>query len=303
MSIEKFILMIMSRITTLLFLFVFAAIGVLMVSCSRDRPSPVLEKGVLATVNGTPITEADVQFATIRAGGHGTEGPLMDKKTALENIIQQELAYQRALELGLNKESAYQKQLAKIEAQVSAFKRGKLSEAFLQQEVAKRAAVSDAEAQDYFGKNAAQLRTEMHVWQILRRDANSIEQALHDLVNGIAFEEVAGKGFPEMPNTNRKPWDLGYLKWNQIPEAWREVIQDLNVGKTSDIIRGPNKRFWIIRLVDKRENPGITFEDIKPRIMKILKNQKQQQLQKEIRQELRKTARIVYQSQKATGSN
>ena len=281
--------MTMSRTTTLLLLLASAAAGVLVVACGRDPG-----EGVLATVNGVPITEADIQFASTRAGAHGTEGAPTDREEVLETIIQQELAYQRAVELGLDEESAYREQLAKVEAQVSAFKRGKLSRAFFQQEVARRAAVSDQEAQDYFESNAVQLRTELHVWQILSRDADSIEQALHDLGEGIPFEEVAGKRFPEMPNTVRKPWDLGYLKWGQIPEAWRDVIQDLDIGESSDIIRGPNNRFWIIQLVDERENPEIAFGDAEPGIMKILLNQKQEKLQKEIQQELRETARIVY---------
>jgi hypothetical protein len=286
--------MAMSRMTTLLFSAVFSAAGLLMVSCDRDQPSPVLGEGVLATVNDVPVTEADIRFASARTGAHGTEGAPTEKKEVLEDIIQQELAYQRAVELGLDRESAYQEQLAKIEAQVSAFKRSKLSAAFFQQEVAKRAAVSDEEARDYFERNAVQLRTEMHVWQILRRDSNSIEQALHDLVGGIPFQEVAGKGFPELPNLDRKPWDLGYLKWSQIPEAWRKVIQGLKIAETSDIIRGPNNRFWIIRLVDMRENPAIVFGDAEPEIMKILRNEKQQKLQQEIQHELREPARIIY---------
>ena len=286
--------MTMSRVTTLLFFLVFAAATVLIVSCSRDQPSPVLGEGVLATVNGVPITEADIQLSSTRAGAHGAEGAPTDKKKVLENIIQQELAYQRAVGLGLDKESAYREQLAKIEAQVSAFKRGKLSAAFFQQEVAKRAAVSDEEAQDYFEKNAMQLRTEMHVWQILRRDEDSIERDLSDLGKGIPFEEVAGKGLPHIPNTDRKPWDLGYLKWSQIPDVWREVIMNLSIGETSGILRGPNNRFWIIQLVDRREDPEIAFSDAAPRIRKILIAQKQEQLQEEIRQELRETGRIVY---------
>lgn len=283
-----------SRTTTLLSLLVFSAAGLLMAPCGRGRPFPVSGQGVLATVNGVPITEADLRLASKRTGAHGTEGAPTDEKEVLENIIQQELARQRAVELGLDRESAYQEQLAKIEAQASAFKRSRLSAAFFQQEVARRAAVSDEEARGYFERNLVQLRTEMHVWQILRRDTDSIEQALHDLADGMPFETVAGKAFPEMPNMDRKPWDLGYLKWSQIPEAWREVIQDLNIGETSDVIRGPNNRFWIIQLVDKREDPAVAFADVEPRIMKILMDQKEQKLREELRHELRDTARIIY---------
>ena len=60
------------------------------------------------------------------------------------------------------------------------------------------------------------------------------------------------------------------------------------------VIRGPNNRFWIIKLIDKRENPSITFESIKPSIMEVLESAKIEALREQDDRELRAEANIVY---------
>lgn len=72
------------------------------------------------------------------------------------------------MELGLDANPRYQEKLRRIEAQINAFKRKELSELFWR-EIAARASVSEAEAKEYFAENAARIRTELHVWQILLR--------------------------------------------------------------------------------------------------------------------------------------
>lgn len=269
----------------------------LTLSCNQ-RQSPSTE-GVVATVNGKPITEADLLLNSRKAPGHQAAGTEADSKKVLENIILQELASQRAAELGLDTDPAYLEELRRLEAKLTALKRERLSEVFFQRELIQKTQVSDTEAQQYFAENTARLRTEFKVWQILRRDESQIQQAKNDLAQGMPFEDVAAKQFPNLPATVRKPWEMGYLRWNQVPEAWQSVIYDFKVGQTSDIIRGPNNRFWIIKLIDKRENTGVTFEQIKPMIIGVLKNEKARRFRDKIIRELRDKANIVYVKQDA----
>ena len=263
----------------------------LTLSCDQ-RPSPKLE-GVLVTVNGTPITEVDLAFASRGTGGH-QQTPSADKAKVLEGIILQELAYQYATKLGLDADPKYQAELRAMDAQLNAFKRKKLSAMLLQQELLKKTTISDAEVMQYFNENTARLRTEINVWQILRRDESTIKNIQHELAQGLAFEEVARKQFSNLANTDQKPWELGYLQWHKIPDVWQSSINNIQIGDTSDIIRGPRNRFWIIKLIDRRENPEITFEQLKPKITEILKNEKFQRLREKTIQDLRDKARIVY---------
>lgn len=264
------------------------------ISCDQ-RPSTAIE-GVVATVNGTAITQEDLKLAMqSAAGGHEKITSSANKESALENIIMQELASQQATKLGLDNDPKYQAELHGMEAQLNAFKRKKLSEILLQQELLKNIKISDAEAQQYFNNNATRLRTEINVWQILHRDEISIKNIRTELDQGMSFEEAVKKLYPDnYPDMGRKPWDLGYLQWSQLPDAWQDVIYNMKIGETSDIIRGPNDRFWIIKLVDKRENTHLTFEQFKPKITEILKNDKFQKLHEKTIRDLKDSANIVY---------
>ncbi len=103
---------------------------------------PKSAKDVLATVNGTPICEADVRFA-LSSGGHNKEVPPGHRKNVLEVIIRRELIYQRAVELGLDANPRYKEKLRRMEAQINAFKRKELSELFWR-DIAGTAVVSEA---------------------------------------------------------------------------------------------------------------------------------------------------------------
>ncbi len=255
-----------------------------------QQPKP--SSDVLVTVNGTPLSEVDVDFAL--RGGHGNERAVPRRKDILERIVEQELAGQRAIELGLDADPDFQKKLRRIEAQLNAFKRRELSKLLIRHEIAERAEVSEQEAKRYFVENAKRIRTELHVWQILERDEDLAKQALSDIRHGASFEDVVKRRFKNLPKTVGEPWDLGYLKWTQVPKPWRSVVYDLRKGEVSGVIRGPNRRFWIIKLVDQRENPDTTFESMKPVIIGHLKSARIEKLRETTRRDLRANAKIVY---------
>jgi hypothetical protein len=72
------------------------------------------------------------------------------------------------------------------------------------------------------------------------------------------------------------------------------VVYDLKPGQHSNIIRGPNRRFWIVKLVGRRENSSLTPADVEKEIKEILKAGKVRQLRAKTLQDLRDQARIEY---------
>lgn len=252
---------------------------------------------VVATVNGVPLTEHDLKLVIKRtSGGHGGES---QNPAAADNVLQtlvrNELIYQKSLELGLDKDAAYRGKLAEAEAQLRVVQRQEMS-ALYQRHLKSKAEVTDGEAKDYFEKNAKKLQTKFHVWQLFYRGNDPrISKDLQDLKSGMPFEKVAARQYPpNLPREMKAPWDLGELRWSQIPEPWQGVLDRLAPGQVSEVIKGPRDRFWVIKLVKKTVNPQIAFATEKEKITEILRQQKAEALYNSMLAEMKEKAKIVY---------
>lgn len=247
---------------------------------------------MVATVNGVALTEADLQL-TLKPSGHGVEAAAAERrKTAIAALIRDELLRQKATELGLEPEGAAAEEVLRLEATLQAARRRALADAYFKQ-LAKKAEPSEQEARQFFEANAELIRTEYHLSQILLRDEAQITQAQQELQGGVAFEEVARRQFPGLPEGVGLPWELGFLSWKQLPDPWRPVLASLKAGEVTPVIRGPGGRFWLLKLVERRAKPEITFEEVRPLIVEDLKRARLEQLTQQAEQDLRKAARVT----------
>ena len=247
---------------------------------------------VLATVNGEPITERDLDHR-MKKGGMGSvpHGPTQE---VLQTIVRDELVYQQALRLGLDRDPSYRARLDDLEAQVRVFQRQEMA-VRLRGYALQQAAVTPAEAQAYFDANAAALRTRLHVYQLLHKGNGAELLAERERIgSGTPFEEVAAKRFEGMPLEGRAPWDLGELTWYQLPPAWRGVVDRLEPGQVSDVIRGEGERYWIVKLVGKRVDPAITFATEQERITEMLRQRKAEDVHARLLAEAKKEGKVVY---------
>jgi peptidyl-prolyl cis-trans isomerase C len=275
----------------------FGAVLFLSLACSRGARDASAPAGkVVARVNGVAITQDEVRLETGGVGGHPGAAPV-DEKTALEKVVDEELEAQHAAKQGLAPSPEANAQLARLEAQLATLRRRALASAYERAQASTTGDVSDAEARKYFEDNAQRIRTEVHVEQLLLRDQGQIEQAHRELEAGTPFEAVAQRAFPGLPADVAKPWDLGWLRWFQIPQPWREVLPKLANGQSSGVIAGPRSRYWIVHVVERRENPQITFESAKPEIVETLRAERAQALHAQKQQELRSGAKISYEQQ------
>lgn len=265
-------------------------------SCTQggaQAPVGKSSSAVVATVNGVAITEAEVQLG-LKPAGHGNEPSAPERrKTVIAGLIHDELLRQKALELGLEPEGAAADEVAKLETMLNGARRKALAEAYFSKQILKKAEPTDQEARQFFDANAELIRTEYHLEQILLRDEAQITQAQRELQGGASFDEVARRQFPGLPEGVGLPWELGFLSWKQLPEFWRPVLETLKPGEVSPVIRGPGGRFWILKLIERRAKPEVTFEDVRPLIVEDLKRSRLEQLSQQADQDLRKSARIV----------
>lgn len=288
-------------------LFVLGTFG-LLASCSCSSrntrpaspqppaPPPTVAVGgdVLATVNGVPIMRADLAVATASlAAGHGGDAPPTEEET-LERIIREEVLAQRAMAAHLDGDAEYREELARREAQLAAWKRERLADLFHLREASRPSLITEADERRYYDANAARIRTEVRVSQIMLRDEARANEALRDLHGGATFDSIAARQFPVLPDRASRPWELPFLPWNQVPEPWLPVIDGIAVGQTSDLIRGPGGRFWIIEVLERRENPAQTFEATRPVIATLLREQSASGARTRLEQEARQAATVVY---------
>jgi parvulin-like peptidyl-prolyl isomerase len=267
-------------------------------SCTgKKEASPKTENDVLgktlATVNGVPITEYDVNLHLKRVA-HGEAGTPETTQNIVQNLVRNELVYQQSIELGLDGNQEYRRKLSEAEAQFRDYKRKEISRLY-REYIRSKAVVTDAEAKEYFEKNSKRIQTKVHLGQIYYRgDEARIAEDYKELKSGKSFEKVASKRFPNLPKGMNAPWDLGYLHWSQIPASWQDSIDRLKPGEVSDIIKGPNERFWVIKLIDRTVDPGITFATEKENIVENLRKQKTDELSDTMLSQMRTKSKIVF---------
>ena len=248
----------------------------------------------LAIVNGTRITEIDVRIRKEVARRSPGGAVPRDDRAVLETIVQQEIFAQRAVELGLDSDEGYQERLAELNARVADFRRAELARLLERREIVEKAEVSDEELRSYFDEHVAEIGTEFHVQQILQRGREAADASHAALVAGTPFDEVAAGLFPTLPPGAGQPWDLGFLSWEQLPDAWRESIHDLEPGAISGVLEGPNGRCWIIKLIERRERAGVTFESVRAMLTQTLKGQRVEERRRAVVAELTEAARVSY---------
>lgn len=262
----------------------------------ENTASAAPNQDVVATVNGVNITDRDVRLRAKSAEGHKESragAPAApDLGGVLETVIREEAAAQKAKELGLDADPKYQEGLAQLETQVSAYRRKALSELFWERHVDKQAAPSEAEMRAYFDKNEAKIRASLHIKQILRKGRAAIDEARAQIDGGKSFDEVAASTLPNLP-PGVTPWDMGYLGFYKVPEAWRPVVYDLTPGKVSPVIAGPNERYWLVVVVDKKVEASLDFAAVRPQIEADLLRQRLEGTREKVAADLAAKAKIT----------
>jgi parvulin-like peptidyl-prolyl isomerase len=248
---------------------------------------------ILATVNGVPITRREEELRA-KAGATGGAPNHAASQNVLQTLVREELIFQKSVQLGLDRDEEYRAKVDELEAQLRAFRRQEMAVRF-RSYMQGRGAVTDAEARAYFDENAEAIRTRFHVLQILYKGRFAeIASDRQDISGGMKFEEVAARRFPDLQAGGRAPWDLGELRWFQLPPSWRGIVDRMQPGQVSEIIKGENDRHWVVKLVRRTTDPGVTFDSEKARIVEVLRQRKADVLYGSAIAEMTGKALVVY---------
>ena len=240
---------------------------------------------VLATVNGAPITGDDV---FLRLGGHEQyiNSPVRDE--VLDEVINDELLYQKGVKLGLDKDEKFQSAVRLMERRITAYKRAEIARRVRDTQIAAKVHMTDQDVKDYYEKHAEQINTELHLGVLQFADKAAADEALARIRAGASFEKV-GAEQPKGPGQN---WDKGFLHWNQIPIEIADTVYGLKKGEVSGVLTASPAGIFIIKVIDRKKNSKTEFANVKAIVENRLIKIKIQEAYDQYLQDLKKESTI-----------
>jgi len=260
--------------------------AVLSLTGCNEKPGPK----VLAKVNGTPITADDLNFVPKQP--HGEKAPDYGPK-GIEDVINQELLYQKGIRLGMDQDPSYRRKLVSLNNLPQGAKRLEMARRVFNTQIASKTDISRDEAQAYYQRNAGQIATELHLLMVSFASKGEAEKAQKKLAAGADFAALARPVMKGKPGQQREPWDLGFVKWQQIPVDFLDQIYGLRPGQLSGLLGTPRTGFQIVKLVERRQLPEPGFDKVSAMLMNQLRDAKLLKEYREYLEALRKEANIV----------
>jgi len=230
-------------------------------------PAPATaEDKVVATINGKPITDADLAVADSEIGSDMGSMPADQKRMSLvEFLIDNQLFAEAAEESKLDQGPAFESRLAYL-------KRRALRELYFDKII--KGSVSDADARKLYDEQVQKLKPEeeaqaSHILVATEAEAKDLKEKLK---NGGDFAALA-KEHSKDPGSKDTGGDLGFFTRGQMVPQFEEAVFSMNKGDVSDPVQ--TQFGWhIIKVVDKRTKAPPAFEVVKDRILQSMLLQK-----------------------------
>jgi parvulin-like peptidyl-prolyl isomerase len=238
---------------------------------------------VLARVNGSPVTVEDVSFRLGNA--HGEK--VRQTSKSLDDIIDQELLYQQGLKLGLDRDPSYRNQLLKLDRQPAGARRMEMARRVFNTQIAATINIMPRDAREYYDKNADIIATELHLAIIKYDNRQDAEDALKKIRSGEPFESVARSAM-----AGNEQWDLGFVKWANVPVDFVTLLYQLKPGEVSDILGSHQTGFQIVKLLASRKIARVDYSQVSAVVTNRLQELRLLEAYNQYVDQLRKNAKI-----------
>jgi peptidyl-prolyl cis-trans isomerase C len=212
--------------------------------------------------------------------------------TASEQEVQQMVA---ARKQNFPSEDAYKKALAQAgitEEKLREQARDQIAvQKYVQAQLAPQATVPDQAAKDFYEKNKRQMQMpeRLHLRHIMLlvdpkappADKEKIRQKAQDLLKrvqgGEDFAKLAQQ-FSEDPNSKVRGGDIGLVTRGQTPPGFETAAFALKKPNELSPVVESSSGYHIIQLLERQEPSAVPFEQVKDRIVGMLKQQQVQKL-------------------------
>ncbi len=260
------------------------------------------DPGVLALVNGTPITieqfkarvevlpEDDPRGFMTSLGStnliHRKPRTPEERRVLVEELIKEELAFQDAVTLGVEREK-------EVKTRLDQARRLILLEALAKRDL-EGIKISDDDVKEFYQKNAAifTIPARVHVRQMVVKTLSEAESLRATATGGVDFATLAGQH--SIGAGKDQGGDVGwYLK-----EQGRQIVQltggdtsqshtffpqlesvafSLEIGQVSQPVKGPDGNYYIVKLEQQEPERPKQLTEVWDQIREALLNLKRQQ--------------------------
>ena len=227
-----------------------------------------MENKVLATVNGSEITEKDIERSLLRFPQETQDHYKTEegKKQFLEQIVNFELIYNYAIENDMKNDPDYIEQVRLIEKDV-----------LIQIGVKNIMAdidITEEEIKKYYESNSEMFKSEetASAKHILVDTLEQMQEIKLEIVNGMSFEEAARK-YSKCPSAAQGGSLGSFTRGRMVPE-FEKAAFELQVGEISEPVK-TQFGYHLIQLDEKSTEDAKSLEESRQMIVKNILNQKQ----------------------------
>ncbi|HHB13369.1 MAG TPA: peptidylprolyl isomerase [Chromatiales bacterium] len=217
------------------------------------------EGDVVATVNGKPITRAELEsFRSSRK-----DNKPQSEQALLEELVNLELLRQKAEQEGLDKRPETQAELKNL-------RRRALAGAELQRYIDAHKAELDEKAlrKEYEEQIARMPKLEYKARHILVNTKEEAQQIIQELEKGADFAELAKK--KSKGPSGKNGGDLGWFKPQNMVKPFSEAVAKLKKGEFTKTPVQTQFGWHVILLEDTREVQPPAYEDVKDQLRSIV---------------------------------
>jgi len=227
----------------------------------------VVEGVVIATVNGQPITQAELDVYSSQRKSPSKTPEANSEEVIMKELVSLELMRQDAIKQGLEKKPEV---IATMEQQ----QRTALAGAAIQNFMTSNP-VSDEDARKVYDEKIGKAGREFNARHILVKEQEEAEAIIKLLDSGSDFSELAKE--KSTGPSGASGGKLGWFGEAQMVKPFSEATAKLEKGQYTKAPVQTQFGWHVIILDDSRESTPPPFADVKDRIKMLLVNQKMQQ--------------------------
>jgi len=225
---------------------------------------------VLAEVNGTPITQKDMDERLNTLPPQLKARYQTNKKQFLQELINQQLLVDEAKDQQIEKDEKLLSVLEKLKTEL-------MVQRLVEREVLEKINITDEEVRSFYDSNKEnfQSQEQVHTYHILLPDEKQAKKVRKRLKKGEDFETLA-KEVSVGPSSARGG-DLGFVQKGQLVPEFEKAAFEIKPNEISKVVK-TQFGYHVIKVTEKKPATQKGFDEVSKNIRLQLQQQKQREV-------------------------